>query len=105
MNKFCKRLHCECGPDLFDLQVTANTSECNKEVPHFFCMPNMEQIHIGKVIRKQLHNQGRSTVWLARQIPCSANHLYKVYRKPDINTGLLRRISEILEYNFFELYK
>ena len=68
-------------------------------------MPNIAQIHIGKVIRKKLHDQGRSTVWLARQIPCSANRLYKVYRQPDINTGLLRRISVVLEYNFFDVYK
>jgi hypothetical protein len=48
-----------------------------------------------------LKEQGRTTVWLAKQIPCTPNHLYKVYANASINTDLLKRISEILDYNFF----
>ena len=65
-------------------------------------MEEIKDIHIGKRIKAKLKEQGRSTVWLAAQIPCSPNHLYKVYAKPNINTGLLKRISIILGYNFFE---
>ena len=41
---------------------------------------------------------------LASQIPCTPNHLYKVYANATINTGLLQHISDILDYNFFEEY-
>jgi hypothetical protein len=64
-------------------------------------MQNIPNIHIGRRIKAVLKEQGRTTVWLARQIPCSPNHLYKVYANPSINTDLLKRICEILDYNFF----
>lgn len=65
-------------------------------------MQIVKDVHIGKAIKAKLKEQGRTTVWLASQIPCSPNHLYKVYAQPYINTDLLTRISNILEYNFFE---
>ena len=69
---------------------------------HAIFMTEIKEVHIGKRIKAKLKEQGRSTVWLAAQIPCSPNHLYKVYAKPNINTDLLKRISIILGYNFFE---
>ena len=65
-------------------------------------MHEIKDIHIGKLIKETLKSQGRTTVWLASQIPCTPNHLYKVYAKSSINTELLRRISNILDHNFFE---
>lgn len=70
-------------------------------VPRFF-MHQIENIHIGKIIKAKLKEQGRTTVWLASQIPCTPNHLYKVYANSHINTDLLIRISNILGYNFFQ---
>ncbi|MBO6024061.1 MAG: XRE family transcriptional regulator [Bacteroidales bacterium] len=67
-------------------------------------MAKVKDIHIGKCIKAVLKEQGRTTVWLASQIPCTPNHLYKVYAHPSINTDLLKRISDILEHNFFEDY-
>lgn len=69
---------------------------------HAFSMKPIRNIHIGHQIKIKLKEQGRTTVWLASQIPCTPNHLYKVYANPYINTGLLTRISNILGYNFFE---
>lgn len=65
-------------------------------------MQPVRNIHIGHQIKDILKKQGRTTVWLASQIPCTPNHLYKIYACPHINTDLLTRISNILEYNFFE---
>ena len=65
-------------------------------------MKKIKDIHIGKHIKAKLKEQGRTTVWLAAQIPCTPNHLYKVYAKRSVNTDLLKRISHILNYNFFE---
>ncbi len=64
-------------------------------------MSKVKEVHIGNRIKAVLKQQGRTTVWLARQIPCTPNHLYKVYANASINTDLLKRISEILDYNFF----
>ncbi len=69
---------------------------------HAFFMKEIKDIHIGKHIKAKLKEQGRTTVWLAAQIPCTPNHLYKIYAKRSINTDLLKRISHILDYNFFE---
>ncbi len=65
-------------------------------------MAKIKDIHIGRQIKEKLKEQGKTTVWLARQIPCSPNHLYKVYSSASINTDLLKHISNILDYNFFE---
>ena len=65
-------------------------------------MVDIPDIHIGQRIKAKLKEQGRTTVWLARQIPCTPNHLYKVYANASINTDLLKHISRILDYNFFE---
>ena len=65
-------------------------------------MITIPDTHIGKRIKAVLKEQGRSTVWLATQIPCTPNHLYKVYAHGYINTDMLKRISVILDYNFFE---
>ena len=67
-----------------------------------FFMTEIQDIHIGERIKAKLKEQGRSNVWLAAQIPCTPNHLYKVYAHSAINTDLLKRISKILDYNFFE---
>jgi len=60
-----------------------------------------ENLHIGQLIRSKLHEQGRSVTWLARQIPCSRNHVYKIFQKSTIDVSLLLRISCVMNYNFF----
>jgi predicted transcriptional regulator len=70
-------------------------------IPRFF-MSKVRDVHIGNRIKAVLKQQGRTTVWLAKQIPCTPNHLYKVYANASINTDTLKRISDILDYNFFE---
>lgn len=61
-------------------------------------------IHIGKEIRKQVEEQGKTSVWLARELGCHRTNLYKIYEKRTIDTGILLRLSRILHYNFFGLY-
>ena len=71
---------------------------------HAFFMSKVKEVHIGQRIKAVLKEQGRTTVWLAKQIPCTPNHLYKVYANASINTDLLVHLSHILDYNFFEEY-
>ena len=61
-------------------------------------------IHIGNIIHEQLRKDRRSVGWLAREIPCTRNHLYKVFRRPSLDTDLLLRISQVMNFNFFQYY-
>ncbi len=61
-------------------------------------------IHIGQLIHEQLRKDQRSVGWLAREIHYSRNHLYKVFRKPSLDTDLLLRISKAMQFNFFQYY-
>jgi plasmid maintenance system antidote protein VapI len=61
-------------------------------------------IEIGELIRAKLHEQGKTVVWLARQLSCSRNNVYKIFHNNSIATQELMRISKIMEYDFFALY-
>ena len=61
-------------------------------------------IHIGQLIQAQLKADQRSASWLAREIGCSRNHLYKVFRKPSLDGDLLLCISLAMNFNFFQYY-
>ena len=61
-------------------------------------------IHIGQLIRTQLKVDERSVSWLAREIGCSRNYLYKVFRKPSLDGELLLSISLAMNFNFFQYY-
>jgi DNA-binding phage protein len=61
-------------------------------------------IHIEQLIRAQLKADERSVSWLAREIGCSRNHLYKVFRKPSLDGELLLNISLAMNFNFFQYY-
>lgn len=61
-------------------------------------------IHIGQLIHEQLRKDQRSTSWLAREIGCTRNHVYKVFRKPSLDADLILKISVALNFNFFRYY-
>ena len=61
-------------------------------------------IHIGQLIQAQLKADQRSASWLAREIGCSRNHLYKLFRKPSLDGELLLSISLSMNFNFFQYY-
>ncbi|MGN1376668.1 MAG: helix-turn-helix domain-containing protein [Prevotella sp.] len=57
---------------------------------------------IGELIKQKLQEKGKTSVWLARQIPYSRGNIYKIYNKKSIDTATLMRISMALEYDFFK---
>lgn len=61
-------------------------------------------IHIGQLIQEQLKKDQRSVGWLSRQISCTRNNLYKVFKKPSLDAELLLRISKAMKFNFFQYY-
>ena len=61
-------------------------------------------LHIGRVIKKIMEKEGRKVEWLAKNINCHRNNIYKIYQQESIHLDLLIRISISLRYNFFSLY-
>lgn len=59
-------------------------------------------IHIGRLIKHKLHDQGRTVTWFATELCCTRPNVYKIFSKESIDTYLLWRISCILGYNFFQ---
>lgn len=64
----------------------------------------MEEIHIGKKIREKLDEQGRSIKWFSDKLGCCRDNIYKIFQRKYIDTGLLFKISQVLDYDFFEDY-
>ena len=62
-----------------------------------------EEIHIGKLIRSKLDEDGRYAMWLAKRVPCSRGHIYKIFEMQDIHPKQLYRISIAMNYDFFYL--
>ena len=61
-------------------------------------------MHIGQIIRQELENQGRSVVWLAKQMSYSRTNIYKIFDRPSIDADVLLRISLVLGVDFFKYY-
>jgi DNA-binding phage protein len=61
-------------------------------------------IHIGHLIQEQLKVDQRSVGWLAREIGCTRNHVYKIFSKSTLDSDLIFRISKAMNFNFFQYY-
>ncbi len=61
-------------------------------------------IFIGKLIEEELRRQERSVTWLSRKIHCDRRNVYDIFRRSDIDTNLLYRISQVLNTDFFKIY-
>ena len=67
-------------------------------------MNEKENIHIGRLIQAQLKADKRSVGWLSREIGCTRNHVYKLFNKPSLDGDLILRISNAMNFNFFQYY-
>ena len=63
-----------------------------------------DEPHIGKLIREELKRQGRSVSWLARNLNCSRQNVYRIFEQQWIYTDVLLRICDLLGYDFFRVY-
>lgn len=57
--------------------------------------------HMGKLIKAELTRQGRSAAWLAKQVHCSPENIYKVCKQQWVTMHLLFEISKVLNHDFF----
>jgi DNA-binding phage protein len=76
-------------------------------LPYYFCAimnGNKNHLHIGHLVQAQLKADHRSVGWLAREIGCTRNNVYKIFNKASLDSDLLLRISKAMQFNFFRYY-
>ena len=61
-------------------------------------------VHIGKVIKKLVKKKGISVTGFADMINYSRRNVYEIFGRETIDTGLLIKISKVLEQNLFLNY-
>lgn len=61
-----------------------------------------EDFHLGKLIKAELARQGRTATWLAKQVHCTPENIYKTYRQKWVSMPLLFEISKALDCDFFK---
>jgi len=61
-------------------------------------------IHIGNKIRQVADQKGIKIAELGRRINTARQNVYKIIGKKTIDTGLLLKISKVLEFDFFQYY-
>ncbi|MBQ7448917.1 MAG: XRE family transcriptional regulator [Paludibacteraceae bacterium] len=61
-------------------------------------------MHIGHIIENEFHRQGRRVQWFAEQLCCDRTNVYAIFKRETIDTGLLLRISQLLNHDFFTYY-
>lgn len=61
----------------------------------------MKKVHIGRIIEARLTESGMTRKSFATKIGVSQKHLYTIFERDHIDTGLLMKISQVHNYNFF----
>jgi hypothetical protein len=61
-------------------------------------------IHIGQEIQERLRIKRMKVVDFSRKIDTNRNNVYDIFSRKSIDSGLLLKISEALEFDFFRLY-
>lgn len=61
-------------------------------------------IHIGQKIREVVEKKGMAKTELARRMNMTSSNVHKIFARKTIDTGLLMKLSEILEHDFFSYY-
>ena len=60
-----------------------------------------EEFHLGSLIKAELKRQGRTASWLARQVHCTPENIYKTFNQQWVVMPLLFKLSEALQHDFF----
>lgn len=58
-------------------------------------------MHIGERIKEVFKQRGITVVAFARSIPCSRENVYRIFQNDNIDILQLKRISQVLEHDFF----
>lgn len=63
----------------------------------------MEETHIGEIIEKVFKDSGMTKKALAEKIGYSRNNIYNIFTRKTLDIGLLKKLGEVLNYDFVEL--
>jgi transcriptional regulator with XRE-family HTH domain len=61
-------------------------------------------VHIGALIQQVFEQKGSKLSDFAEQLGTVRQNVYRIFKKRHLDTGLLLRISQVLEHNFFQYY-
>ncbi|MDE5704933.1 transcriptional regulator [Muribaculum sp.] len=67
-------------------------------------MSNRQPIHIGHEIESRINDLNISKSEFARRIGTSKQNVTRILEKKSIDTAVLIRDGEVIDYNFFNLY-
>lgn len=57
---------------------------------------------MGSVIKAEMVRQGRTSTWLASQVHCTPENLYKLFNRQWVTMPMLFKISAALNHDFFQ---
>ncbi len=60
--------------------------------------------HIGEKIKEILEKRAISKSELSRRLNMTSTNVHKIFKRETIDTGLLKKISEALDHDFFQYY-
>ena len=62
-------------------------------------------LHIGREIEKEYQKSGLKLSEFANRLGTGTRNIYSIFRRQDINSAMLKKISEVLDFDFFTLYQ
>lgn len=57
---------------------------------------------IGDLINEEVRRKGMPVTKFAKEINCQRNNVYDIFNRSNMDIDLLKRISKVLEVNFFQ---
>lgn len=61
-------------------------------------------VHIGQELRRKVKESHIPITRFASMVGCTPKTIHAVFKRPSMDTMLLRKCSEVLRYDFFALY-
>lgn len=62
------------------------------------------EVHIGREIEKRFHESGMKLMEFARRLNTGKRNVYSIFERKEISVSQLKKIGNILQYDFFQLY-
>lgn len=63
------------------------------------------ELHIGKEIERKFEESGLKPMEFAKRINTGPRNIYTIFKRKDMNSLQLKKISEALKFDFFSLYQ
>lgn len=64
----------------------------------------MRNIEIGPIIKQVFEQRNMRLNEFASELGTVRQNVYRIFKKTHVDTGLLIKVSEVLDHNFFQYY-